>query len=66
MRAVLDGELVAFGSDGKPDFERLCEAMLQRHDEIPLTFLAFDVLSVGGRDTSGRRRPAWSGRPRAS
>lgn len=24
--------------------------MLQRHAEIPLTFLAFDVLSVDGRD----------------
>ena len=25
VRAVLDGELVAFGSDLKPDFERVCE-----------------------------------------
>jgi bifunctional non-homologous end joining protein LigD len=49
VRAVLDGELVAFGEDGKPDFERVCECMLQRHGEIPLTFLAFDVLSVDGR-----------------
>jgi bifunctional non-homologous end joining protein LigD len=26
VRAVLDGELVAFGDDGKPDFERVCDA----------------------------------------
>ena len=25
VRAVLDGELVAFGEDGKPDFERVCD-----------------------------------------
>jgi len=31
VRAVLDGELVAFGDDGKPDFERVCERMLHRH-----------------------------------
>jgi bifunctional non-homologous end joining protein LigD len=50
VRAVLDGELVAFGDDGKPDFERVCERMLHRHAEIPLTFIAFDVLSVDGED----------------
>src|SRR5919204_4770383 len=50
VRAVLDGELVAFGADGRPDFELVCERMLQRHAQIPLTFLAFDVLSVEGRD----------------
>jgi ATP-dependent DNA ligase len=72
VRAVLDGELVAFGPDAKPDFERVCECTLQRHGGIPLTFLAFDVLSVGGRDvtrdpyraaptdrrSAGARRPA--------
>lgn len=55
VRAVLDGELVAFGGDGKPDFPSLCERMLHRHAEIPLTFLIFDLLSVDGRDL--RRRP---------
>jgi bifunctional non-homologous end joining protein LigD len=49
---VLDDELVAFGADGRPDFERVCECMLQRHGEIPLTFLAFDVLSVEGCDVT--------------
>lgn len=28
VRAVLDGELVAFCGDGKPDFPSLCERML--------------------------------------
>jgi hypothetical protein len=55
VRAVLDGELVAFGGDSKPDFPSLCERMLHRHAEIPLTFLIFDLLSVDGRDL--RRRP---------
>jgi bifunctional non-homologous end joining protein LigD len=50
IRAVLDGELVAFGDDGKPDFPSICERMLHRHAEIPITFLIFDVLSVDGRD----------------
>src|SRR3954468_22981625 len=54
-RAVLDGELVAFGSDGKPDFELVCSRMLHRHAEIPLVFLAFDVLRVEGRDV--RKKP---------
>jgi bifunctional non-homologous end joining protein LigD len=47
VEAVLDGEFIAFGEDGKPDFERVCERMLFRHDEIPLVvFVAFDVLSI--------------------
>jgi bifunctional non-homologous end joining protein LigD len=50
VRAVLDGELVAFGDDGKPAFELVCERMLHRHAAIPLTFIAFDVLSVKGED----------------
>ena len=50
VRAVLDGELVAFGSDGKPDFELVCERMFHRHSEIRLTFIAFDLLNLDGRD----------------
>jgi bifunctional non-homologous end joining protein LigD len=44
--AVLDGELVALDQDGKPDFPQLCECVLMRHRSTPLTFMAFDVLSV--------------------
>jgi bifunctional non-homologous end joining protein LigD len=50
VQAVLDGELVGFGPDGKPDFELVCERMLHRHSDIPLVFLAFDVLSAEGED----------------
>ena len=50
VQAILDGELVAFGEDGKPDFERVCMRMLHRHDDIRLVFIAFDVLSVEGED----------------
>jgi bifunctional non-homologous end joining protein LigD len=49
VRAVLDGELVALDADGKPDFQRLCECVLMRSATAPLTFMAFDVLSVDGR-----------------
>jgi bifunctional non-homologous end joining protein LigD len=31
---ALDGELIAFGDDGKPSFPRLCERMLHGHEDI--------------------------------
>ena len=49
VRAMLDGELVAFDDAGRPDFPLVCEAVLHRHDSIPLVFVVFDVLSVEGR-----------------
>jgi bifunctional non-homologous end joining protein LigD len=48
--AVLDGVLVAHGDDGEPDFPSLCECVLMRRTPVPLTFVAFDVLSVDGRN----------------
>lgn len=42
--AVLDGELVVFGENGRPTFE-----LMQRH-ETPVVFQLFDVLSIGGKD----------------
>ena len=45
---VVDGELVVFDSDGKPDFPLLCEAVFHRRSPVPLTFIAFDVLSIEG------------------
>jgi bifunctional non-homologous end joining protein LigD len=48
VRAVLDGELVALGEDGKPDFPQLCECVLMRHPSTPLTYMVFDVISVEG------------------
>jgi bifunctional non-homologous end joining protein LigD len=46
----LDGELVAFGDDGAPDFPTLCERMLMRRPGIPITYMVFDALSVDGVD----------------
>jgi len=48
---ALDGELIAFGDDGKPSFPRLCERMLHGHEQIPVMFMAFDVLEANGQST---------------
>jgi bifunctional non-homologous end joining protein LigD len=50
VAATLDGELVAFGDDGAPDFPLLCERMLMRRPGIPVTFMVFDLLSIEGVD----------------
>jgi bifunctional non-homologous end joining protein LigD len=54
VRTVLDGELVSFDAQGRPDFPQLCECVLQRHSSVPLTYLAFDVLSVEGESVVSR------------
>ncbi|MEM6789799.1 MAG: DNA ligase D [Myxococcota bacterium] len=62
---VLDGELVAFDEEGKPNFSRLARRIhLQRPEdvararrEIPVVFLAFDLLAFEGRDV--RALPLW-------
>jgi bifunctional non-homologous end joining protein LigD len=53
VSAVLDGELVALDVDGKPDFPELCECVVMRRTSAPLTFIAFDVLSVEGESVMG-------------
>jgi hypothetical protein len=40
---VLDGELVVFGSDGKPSQPRLCRRILAGDRSVPIVFVAFDV-----------------------
>jgi bifunctional non-homologous end joining protein LigD len=50
VSAVLDGELVAFDGNGKPDFPLLCECVLMGRASIPLTFIAFDLLRIESRD----------------
>ena len=47
----LDGELVAFDADGKPDFHRLSERTLHRRDGISVTYKVFDVLAFDGEST---------------
>lgn len=58
---LLDGEVVALGKDGRPD-----SALLRRRParqaapgakdlrEVPITFLAFDLLHLDGHDLTGR------------
>jgi bifunctional non-homologous end joining protein LigD len=54
--AVLDGEIVAFGDDGRPSFERLqsrmhiaSEAQARRRAEgAPVTYVIFDLLWLDG------------------
>ena len=54
--AVLDGEIVALGPDGRPSFELLQRRMHLRGDRaveraartIPVTYVIFDVLAVDG------------------
>lgn len=59
--AVLDGEIVAFDGDGRPSFSSLQQRMhvtspskaLLR--DVPVTFLAFDVLWLDGHSLMDRR-----------
>jgi bifunctional non-homologous end joining protein LigD len=48
VAGTFDGELVAFGPDGSPDFPLLCERMLIRRSGIAVTYMVFDLLSVDG------------------
>jgi bifunctional non-homologous end joining protein LigD len=49
---VLDGELVAW-RDGDPYFPDVCARVLNRDASIPITFVAFDVLSIDGENMMG-------------
>jgi bifunctional non-homologous end joining protein LigD len=46
---IFDGELVAFDTEGVPDFPLVCERMLMRRHSIPVVYVLFDVLSLDGR-----------------
>jgi bifunctional non-homologous end joining protein LigD len=50
VAATFDGELVAFGPDGAPDFPLSCERMLMRRPGIAVTYMVFDVLSIECED----------------
>src|SRR5205085_2376206 len=50
VAATFDGELVAFGADGSPDFPLLCERMLIRRPGIAVTYVVFDLLHLQGSD----------------
>ena len=58
-RMILDGEIVAFDEHGRPSFERLQSrmhlasdsAVKRRMRDIPVTYVAFDLLYLDGRST---------------
>ena len=53
QRALLDGELVAFGPDGRPDFEHLRQRALSRRGSATSTNIRaclFDVLALDHED----------------
>jgi bifunctional non-homologous end joining protein LigD len=59
--AILDGEVVAFDAKGRPSFQRLQPrlgvgsktAVEEKRREVPVVFVAFDVLHLDGRDLTG-------------
>ena len=52
--ALIDGEIVAFGSDGNPSFSALQDVLKRGHgsqrEDTPFHFFAFDLLSLEGKD----------------
>src|SRR5215207_9819890 len=53
-KVQLDGELVAYGSDGLPDFHRLSARMLHGDCSVPVTHIVFGVLGVEGLATTAQ------------
>ncbi|MDQ3587899.1 MAG: non-homologous end-joining DNA ligase [Actinomycetota bacterium] len=59
QRMILDGEVVAFDSDGRPSFQGLQSrmhlasdsAVKRRMREVPVTYVIFDLLWLDGRST---------------
>ncbi len=47
--ALIDGEIVAAGADGNPDFSML-QKVLKGEADVPLELFAFDLLALDGRD----------------
>jgi bifunctional non-homologous end joining protein LigD len=52
VEAVLDGELVAPGVDGWPDFPLVCDRLLNGKVTIPLIYVVFDLLELDGKPTT--------------
>lgn len=53
--AILDGEIVAIGSDGKPSFQILQNATRSLSHDAQLVYFVFDLLYYNGEDL--RKRP---------
>jgi bifunctional non-homologous end joining protein LigD len=60
-QVILDGELVATDEEGRPSFGRLQQRMhigtaaeaARRANEVPVTYVVFDVLHLDGHDLTG-------------
>lgn len=50
-RCVLDGEIVAYGKGGDPDFNLIRDKKSKKNSS--LTFVAFDILKKDGKDLTG-------------
>lgn len=69
VACTLDGEVVAIGPDGRPNFGRLQHRMhvtlaadaRRRAAEVPVELIVFDLLRLDGHDTTGL---AWRDRRR--
>lgn len=48
MNAVLDGEVLVFNEDNRPDFQKLQHYDDNRH--LPLVYYVFDILSLNNKD----------------
>ena len=48
---ILDGEIVAFNSEGKPDFQKLQQ--IGENPEMAITYQVFDLLWLNGHSTEG-------------
>ena len=46
---------MAFAPSGHPSWPLLCRRVLRRDGSIPVTFVIFDVLKLGGEETTGLR-----------
>ncbi|MBX3230694.1 MAG: non-homologous end-joining DNA ligase [Labilithrix sp.] len=60
-RVVLDGEIVAFDANGRPDFQLLAQrfqsdpkrARRMAAGQVPVVYIVFDCLAIGGYDLRG-------------
>lgn len=56
---ILDGEIVALGSDGRPDFDRLAQRLrvtspnARLRTTVPARYLLFDILHLDGTNLNG-------------
>ncbi len=49
--AIIDGEIVAFDSDGKPSFQKLQN--YKNNSKVPLQYYVFDILELEGKSLTG-------------